>query len=69
MSSFLSAVSSLMLPPLHVVLDFFGIAICLFQSREKCLGNDWEDNPWPLTILTSEQEASLCELRPEAYRS
>ena len=31
--------------------------------------NDWEDYPWPLTILTSEQEASLCELGPEAYRS
>jgi hypothetical protein len=30
---------------------------------------DWEDYPWPLTILTSEQEASLCELGPEAYRS
>jgi hypothetical protein len=30
---------------------------------------DWEDNPWPLTTLTSEQEASLCELGPEAYRS
>ena len=38
MSSFLSAVSSLMLPPLHVVLAFLGIALCLFQGREKCLG-------------------------------
>ena len=31
--------------------------------------NDWDDSPWPLTTLTSEQEASLCELGPEAYRS
>jgi hypothetical protein len=31
--------------------------------------NDWEDNPWPMTIITSEQESSLCELGPEAYRS
>jgi len=28
-------VSSLMLPPLHVVLAFWGIALCLFQSREN----------------------------------